>query len=290
MRGPLLGVVPFARFSPMETTIRPGEVMVLVTDGAIEARAGLPEADGSRGFYGQDRLADVIEQHASEPACVIARSIAQSVIDFGGGRLADDLAILGAPSAGDIQMSSARIVLEPVSASVPKARHFVADQLADLPRDTVDVARLLVSELVTNAVLHARTELALTIDRSDTTVNVQVADANPLLPVMRTHGTDAGTGRGLRVLERMASRWGSRTVDGGKIVWFEIRTDGRGRGSASPHNRHRPRNGHRSRPHRPPTPTTPATPTTTPTPTTPPTPTTTVEMHRVRSGTPGCLA
>jgi serine phosphatase RsbU (regulator of sigma subunit)/putative methionine-R-sulfoxide reductase with GAF domain len=94
VRGPLLGVVPFAHFSPMETTIRPGEVLVLVTDGAIEARAAAQEEDGPRGFYGQDRLANVIEDHASEPAADIARSIAQSVIDFGGGHLADDLAIL----------------------------------------------------------------------------------------------------------------------------------------------------------------------------------------------------
>ena len=123
-------------------------------------------------------------------------------------------------------MSAARIVLEPVSASVPKARRFVADQLTDLPQDTVDVARLLVSELVTNAVLHARTELELRVDITDTAVSIQVADANPVLPVVRNHGTDAGTGRGLRVLDRMASRWGTFSVDGGKIVWFEIRTDG----------------------------------------------------------------
>jgi hypothetical protein len=123
-------------------------------------------------------------------------------------------------------MSAATIDLEPVSASVPQARRFVADQLADLPANTVDVARLLVSELVTNAVLHARTKLSLTVDRGDTSVSIHVADSNPMLPVMRSHNTDAGTGRGLHVLDRMASRWGSHNVGGGKIVWFEIRTDG----------------------------------------------------------------
>jgi anti-sigma regulatory factor (Ser/Thr protein kinase) len=121
-------------------------------------------------------------------------------------------------------VNAASIVLDPISASVPQARRFVADQLADLPTDTVDVARLLVSELVTNAVLHARTKLSLTVDRGDSSVSIQVADANPLLPVLRTHSTDAGTGRGLLVLERMASRWGSYNVEGGKIVWFEIHT------------------------------------------------------------------
>jgi hypothetical protein len=128
--------------------------------------------------------------------------------------------------AGKIVVSTDTIVLAPVSASVPEARRFVADRLADLPSDTVDIARLLVSEVVTNAVLHARTDLLLTLDRSDTTVSVQVADQNPLLPVIRTHGADAGTGRGLKVLEKLASRWGTRRTENGKIVWFEIRTGG----------------------------------------------------------------
>jgi Histidine kinase-like ATPase domain len=126
------------------------------------------------------------------------------------------------------RISTERIVLEPVSASVPQARRFVADRLSDLPQETVDVARLLVSEVVTNAVLHARTNLSLTLERNDTTVNVRVEDENPVLPVLRTHGTDAGTGRGLWVLESMASRWGSHSVDGGKVVWFELHMDGSG--------------------------------------------------------------
>jgi len=121
-------------------------------------------------------------------------------------------------------MSTEQIVLEPVSASVPRARRFVADCLSDLPRETIDVARLLVSEVVTNAVLHARTNLSLRLDRSDTTVSVHVEDENPVLPVLRTHNADAGTGRGLWVLESMASRWGSHSVDGGKVVWFELST------------------------------------------------------------------
>jgi hypothetical protein len=117
-----------------------------------------------------------------------------------------------------------RIVLPPESASVPQARRFVADQLADLSRETVDVARLLVSEIVTNAVLHAGTELTLTLDRGESTVQVQIEDANPLLPVVRSHGPDAGTGRGLHVLDHLATRWGTSEIDGGKIVWFEIPT------------------------------------------------------------------
>jgi len=90
----------------------------------------------------------------------------------------------------------------------------------------VETARLLVSEVVTNAVLHAQTELLLTLDRDDTSINVKVADSSPLLPVMQTHGTDAGTGRGLKVLDKMASRWGTYRTEEGKIVWFEISTTG----------------------------------------------------------------
>jgi Histidine kinase-like ATPase domain len=116
-------------------------------------------------------------------------------------------------------------VLEPVSASVPEARRFVMDRLTGIPGDAVDVARLLVSELVTNAVLHARTELTLTLDRTGTVVRVQVEDGNPRLPVLRTHGSDASTGRGLGVIDKMATSWGTHSIEGGKVVWFEIQTE-----------------------------------------------------------------
>jgi anti-sigma regulatory factor (Ser/Thr protein kinase) len=119
---------------------------------------------------------------------------------------------------------SERIVLAPESASVPRARRFVADQLSDLAVETVDLARLLVSEVVTNAVLHARTAATLIVDRGDSTVKVQVEDSNPLLPVIRSHGPEAGTGRGLQVLDRLASDWGTNQHKGGKVVWFEIPT------------------------------------------------------------------
>ena len=94
MRGPLLGVMPHARFSPFETAIAPGEMLVLVTDGVTEARS--PEADpnGTKPFFGSDRLLEVIERHSTSSASEVARSISDSVVDFGGGRLADDLAIL----------------------------------------------------------------------------------------------------------------------------------------------------------------------------------------------------
>jgi hypothetical protein len=100
------------------------------------------------------------------------------------------------------------------------------DRLSGVPGDAVDVARLLVSELVTNAVLHARTELTLSLDRKESVVRVQVEDHNPRLPVLRTHGNEAGTGRGLRVLDKMASSWGSYNIGDGKVVWFEIPTAG----------------------------------------------------------------
>jgi hypothetical protein len=99
------------------------------------------------------------------------------------------------------------------------------DRLTGIHGDAVEVARLLVSELVTNAVLHARTELTLSLDRTGSVVRVQVEDGNPRLPVLRTHGSDASTGRGLRVIDKMASSWGTHTIEGGKVVWFEIQTE-----------------------------------------------------------------
>lgn len=121
---------------------------------------------------------------------------------------------------------SVHIVLAPESASVPLARRFVADQLAHLPPETVDLARLLVSEVVTNAVLHARSDATLTLEWNETTVQVRVVDTNPVLPVVRSHGADAGTGRGLHVIDRLASNWGAEPLPDGKVVWFEIPATG----------------------------------------------------------------
>src|SRR5206468_2951238 len=86
-------------------------------------------------------------------------------------------------------------------------------------------AELLVSELVTNAVLHARTDLTVAVERRGENVRVSVSDGSARQPRLRHHSVEAGTGRGLLLVERMARRWGVEPAGTGKVVWFEVSRD-----------------------------------------------------------------
>lgn len=92
--------------------------------------------------------------------------------------------------------------------------------------DLVDTCVLLVSELATNAVLHARTPFTVSIARHDG-VRVEVCDDDPTMPHVREYSIDAASGRGLQLLSSLANSFGTRTVDGGKAVWFELAWNGR---------------------------------------------------------------
>jgi anti-sigma regulatory factor (Ser/Thr protein kinase) len=114
--------------------------------------------------------------------------------------------------------------LPPITESVPTARRFVSDMMRD--SDTVadiDTARLLVTEIVTNAVLHALTPMILTVEVSADVVRIEVRDGSELPPRLRAFSPIAATGRGLRLLESLAVRWGVRPEpSGGKVVWFDV--------------------------------------------------------------------
>jgi anti-sigma regulatory factor (Ser/Thr protein kinase) len=86
----------------------------------------------------------------------------------------------------------------------------------------------LISELAANAVLHARTEFTLEISRHQDKLRVCVLDASPAQPALRRYGDDSTTGRGLRLVESMASTWGVQPMGFGKIIWFEVDLPQRG--------------------------------------------------------------
>jgi len=81
---------------------------------------------------------------------------------------------------------------------------------------------LLTSELVTNALLHARSAPELDVRLAGGRLRVAVFDATTAAPVRKRYGKDAATGRGLLLIESMATAWGTEPVDGGKVVWFEL--------------------------------------------------------------------
>lgn len=108
-------------------------------------------------------------------------------------------------------------------ASAAKARRFVDATLRTWSCDTlVDVARLLVTELVANAVLHAGTGVAVVIRRVGDRLRIEVHDGSARLPVPKHYSSLSGTGRGLLLVERMSHVWGAARAGTGKVVWFEL--------------------------------------------------------------------
>jgi anti-sigma regulatory factor (Ser/Thr protein kinase) len=108
------------------------------------------------------------------------------------------------------------------------ARRLVSAHLVDwkINGETGEVAILLVSELVTNAMRHGGAPIRLIADLTPSGVRVEVYDGNcDAFPAVRDIAPDAPGGRGLRLVDALADRWGTLESGDGKCVWFEI--DGR---------------------------------------------------------------
>ena len=122
-------------------------------------------------------------------------------------------------------MPSASTTLPPEPTSARACRRFLLDSLASWGAEALaDEAVLLVSELVTNAVLHAGTDIEVVVDLRDERLRVEVRDRDPRLPSVRRYSVLSGTGRGLALVAETADRWAVEPApDGtGKTVWFEL--------------------------------------------------------------------
>ena len=110
-------------------------------------------------------------------------------------------------------------------ASSSRARRFVRDALTGQVDDgVVDDAVLVISELVTNATVHAGTASVLEVRVTRERVVLRVTDAHPALPVRRRTLPDAAsTGRGLGLLDVLCASWGAEPAPEGKTVWGELR-------------------------------------------------------------------
>ena len=105
------------------------------------------------------------------------------------------------------------------------AREALSVVAEDLPEGVVENARLLVSELVTNAIIHARTAFAVTLVVSRHAVRLEVSDRSPAPPVIADVTCDGDSGRGLRIVAGLAHDWGvTRDPAGGKSVWASVLT------------------------------------------------------------------
>ena len=110
--------------------------------------------------------------------------------------------------------------LEQATSTPRRARQAVAERCAGRPR--LDDLLLCVSEVVTNAVLHARSAPTMTVAIDGERVRVEVVDSDPSPPVRRRRSLEASTGRGLLLLDDLTDRWGSTPAGDGKVVWFEL--------------------------------------------------------------------
>jgi anti-sigma regulatory factor (Ser/Thr protein kinase) len=118
-----------------------------------------------------------------------------------------------------------RVPLRRTAEDLSTVRQAVGDVIAHCGTE-VDLAevRLLADELTANAVRHAGGPTDVLIRGSVDVVYVEVTDASPALPVPARPGPNDDKGRGLLLVERLASAWGTRVPPGGgKTVWFEIR-------------------------------------------------------------------
>ena len=107
-------------------------------------------------------------------------------------------------------------------ADLSKARATVRATLAGRPDDLVDAGELVVSELVTNALLHGGGVASVTVSVTGSTLRIEVADRNRHAPVPASAPSDAMTGRGLSLVRDLATRWGVTPNVHGKTVWAEI--------------------------------------------------------------------
>jgi anti-sigma regulatory factor (Ser/Thr protein kinase) len=109
------------------------------------------------------------------------------------------------------------------STSIRQARRFVAEAIANRAPAMCDSVVLMVSELATNSVRHAGTEFRVAVAVTRRLIRVEVTDAGSGVPTRRSTKPADLSGRGLAIVEKLASDWGvRRSRTGGKTVWFTV--------------------------------------------------------------------
>ena len=116
--------------------------------------------------------------------------------------------------------------LDPVLGSTSEARRATRRWLADSAMSDAlrDDLLLVISELVTNAVVHARTPARLVVRFDGRRVVTEVFDADARLPTPAV-SVDGEGGRGLVLVDRLSDRWGTELLADGKRVWAELTDD-----------------------------------------------------------------
>lgn len=139
-------------------------------------------------------------------------------------RLVDELtAIGGLLEIVQASLAEVRTSLASDARSPSSARRFVQETLERWDcGQLLDVVTLLVSELVTNAVVHAESSVEVAVQLRPDTVRIDVMDEDPTVPTARHARPEELSGRGLALVETLSSEWGVEARDNGKSIWFEV--------------------------------------------------------------------
>lgn len=231
-QGTLIGLHEGARFSDT-VRLRPGDVVVACTDGLIERRSR-PMSQGL------DALVEVLEGASDR----LADGIGERLLDALGDSPEDDTAVvvLRVPlDAGDVPAPRAaaprqrRWQLPSDPSSVGKARHATLRACAVWGVEQVELAEVVVSELVANAVLHGWGIVQLRLFDTAPGLRIEVEDGNPEPPRLVPHRPLGEGGHGLHVVGEVA-RWGWSPTRSGKLVWAHLQPgeDTGGPGTTTP--------------------------------------------------------
>jgi anti-sigma regulatory factor (Ser/Thr protein kinase) len=123
------------------------------------------------------------------------------------------------PAADNSSQASWDLPADPET--VGRARRLVRDALSGWGMSALaDDLVMVVSEVVTNAVVHARSPMTLSLHRQGPSVRGQVTDHSTAWPTLLPTGPDEEHGRGLAIVAAYADRWGVTPAPEGKTVWF----------------------------------------------------------------------
>lgn len=179
-------------------------------------RAAAPEARVVvvSGFPG-DRLGDAVRERGAVGYVQKGLSPRATVDEV--------LAVAGVLDAVEEILRSRQRTLEPTVASSAVARRFMEETLGRWScSEVLDVVNLLVSELVTNAVVHGGSAAEVSVVLTPTALRVEVGDHDEYVPTVNQASDWATSGRGLALVDALSQRWGVEPIPGGKVIWFEV--------------------------------------------------------------------
>ena len=219
-----LGVDPDEIYVAEPVHLFPGDTLVLFTDGLVEDSRTTMDS-GLAMVSTEVRTGDVSNIESFADRLVSRQNMAE--------HRPDDIAVLAVRYEGLDVTQRPRRTSTVIDRGDPRAarnaREFISRVLGEW--DLIgqrEAVVLLVSEVVTNAVLHARSDVFLTVSDEGEIARVEVRDSSPVPPRLHRFAVESATGRGLRLLDQLALRWGADQADGelGKTVWFEVGSPG----------------------------------------------------------------